>query len=403
MADLTTFQESVQSIGVDAWVLYDFRGTNSLAHSILGVPSDAHCTRRWMVVIPAHGTPIKVMHKMERDHLSHLQWTDQLYSTHSEWTNVVKEALAPYHTLAMEYSPNNSIPVVSKVDAGTIEMIRGLGHVVVSSGNIAQQFTSVLTNEQIDEAVTAGQTLRSIIIAAFTLIRDSLKGGKTITEYAVQQFILQSFEANNMETDSVPIVAIGVNAAMPHYAPSSSRSSDITDDMVVLIDSWAKYRKPGAVFADLTWVGYTSDIVPSNVADMFDVIVRARDAAVSIVRDRFDSKQPICGYEVDDACRRVVADAKLGEYFIHRTGHNITTEIHGPGVNMDDFETHDERLILPGMCFSVEPGVYKQGMIGLRTEIDVIVHHDGTINIPSEPIQRHIIPLLAQDWMSQCC
>lgn len=402
MTDLSAFQESIRSIGVDAWVLYDFRGTNSLAHSILGVPSDAHCTRRWIVVIPSHGKPIKIMHKMECDHLSHLPWKEQLYSTHNEWSKAVKETLAPYHTLAMEYSPNNSIPVVSKVDAGTIEMIKGLGHVVVSSGNIAQKFTCVLSSEQIDDAVSAGQVLRSIIIAAFTLIRDSLKDGKTITEYEVQQFILRSFEANNMETDSAPIVAIGVNAAMPHYAPSQSRSSVIANDMVVLIDSWAKYKKPGAVFADLTWVGYTSDTVPGHAADMFDVIVRARDAAVRIVRDRFGNQQPICGYEVDDACRSVVVDANMGEYFIHRTGHNITTEIHGPGVNMDNFETHDERHILPGMCFSIEPGVYKQGTIGLRTEIDVIVHHDGTVLIPSDPIQKHIIPLFAQEWMLQC-
>lgn len=398
MPDLEALQQAVQSLGAEAWILYDFRGINSLAHTILGVPSNAHCTRRWMVVIPHTGDPVKVVHRMERDHLAHLPWIECVYSTHEEWTSIVAKTIAPYHTVAMEYSPNNVIPVVSKVDAGTVEFVRGLGHDVISSGNISQMFTSILTEAQLAGAISAAHVLRRIILSAFALIRERLRSNATINEYDVQQFILQSFADNNMVTDSVPIVAIGSNASMPHYAPSEQQNSDIQRDMVVLIDSWAKYDTENAVFADLTWVGYTGTVVPRDIAEKFDVIVRARDAAVELVHNRFSANQPLRGFEVDDECRSVVANAGLSAQFIHRTGHNITTEIHGPGVNMDNFETHDERQILPGMSFSIEPGVYQAGVLGLRTEIDVIVAHDNTIHIPSSPMQQSILPLLNEVW-----
>lgn len=398
MNRLEQLQAAIQSTDADAWVLYDFRGQNSIAHTLLQLEPNAHCTRRWMVVIPAVGKPCKIVHRMERLPLQHLDIDEYVYSTKDEWARLLTNTLVPYKTLAMEYSPNNNIPVVSKVDAGTIEMIRGLGNTVVSSGNIAQMFTSVLTQEQLAGAREAAKIVRAAIYHGFEFIRNNLLRHEPITEYEVQQQILGFLDDRDFITDTPPIVAIAPNAAMPHYAPTPHGSAVILHDMPVLIDCWAKQKTNGAVFADLTWVGYTSDNVPDQVAAPFTCIANARNAAIALVRERFASNQPVRGYEVDDACRNVITKAGLAEHFIHRTGHNITTEIHGPGVNMDNYETHDNRNILPGMSFSIEPGVYFPGLLGLRTEIDIVVDHNGAVEVPSEPMQHSVLPLLSETW-----
>ncbi len=398
MLRFVDIQKAIRTTPADAWAMYDFRGSNSIATTILDIAPDAHCTRRWMVVCPAQGKPVKIVHQMEQSPLDHLKTDVRTYSTHQEWEQAVRETLAPYKTIAMEYSPNNGLPVVSKVDAGTVDMVRSLGHTVISSGNLAQMFTSVLSESQIAGAEIAAGKLRDVIFEGFRFIRNRLLANEPPTEFEVQQLLLRTLAENGMETDSPPIVAIGPNASMPHYAPSATGSAIILRDMVVLIDCWAKHASPGSVFADLTWVGYTSDSVPADVEATFRVITRARDKAVELVKQRFADNVQVCGYEVDDACRGVIREAGLASAFIHRTGHNITTEIHGPGVNMDNFETFDDRPILPGMSFSIEPGVYFAGSLGLRTEIDVIIAADGEVRIPSEPMQSSILPLLADSW-----
>ncbi|MCX6140046.1 MAG: M24 family metallopeptidase [Candidatus Kapabacteria bacterium] len=392
------FQEALRAAHIDAWVMYDFRGTNDLAWTMLDVPSDAHCTRRFVVVIPAHGNPVKIVHSMERGPLSHLDIKELSYDTRQSWTDVITSALSGLGTVAMEYSPMNAIPVASKVDAGTIEFIRSLGVEVVSSADIAQQFTSVLSEQQLaGAAITAGH-LRNIMMDAFRFIRTSILDSKTVTEYDVQQRILEKFHEQGLVTDSAPIVAIGPNAASPHYAPSYTVNSVIERDMVVLIDAWCKNESPESVFADLTYVGYTGVDVPTDVARTFNIIVEGRNAALTCVQERFVDNEPVFGYEVDNACRKVVNDAGMGSAFIHRTGHSITTEIHGPGVNMDDYETHDTRKLLPGTSFSIEPGIYIPDVLGLRTEIDVVITREGTVTVPSLPLQTAVLPLLADEW-----
>ncbi len=392
------FQEALRKVGIDAWVMYDFRGTNDLAWTMLDIPSDAHCSRRFMVIVPAHGNPVKIVHRMERDPLSHLNIAERLYDTRQSWAETVSDALASFKTVAMEYSPMNAIPVASKVDAGTIEFIRSLGIDVTTSADIAQEFTAVLSEQQLaGAAVTAGQ-LRNIIMDAFRFIRKSLLESTTITEFDVQQNILNNFRAHDLVTDGAPIVAIGANASSPHYAPTFARSSEIKPEMIVLIDAWCKNVSPESVYADLTWVGYTGVAIPSDVESTFDIIVRARNAALACVYERFRDGEPVYGYEVDNACRSVIESAGMGSAFIHRTGHNITTEIHGPGANMDDFETHDTRRILAGTSFSIEPGVYIPEVLGLRTEIDVVIARDGSPSVPSSPMQTTLLPLLADVW-----
>lgn len=395
---ISLFQEALRDASIDAWMMYDFRGTNDLAWRMLDIASDAHCTRRWAVIIPAHGTPVKIVHRMEQIPLEHIDVPTTLYDTRDSWAVALETALRPFATVAMEYSPMNAIPVTSKVDAGTVESIRALGKHVVSSADLAQRFIAVLSEEQLAGAAITGGQLRDVITDAFAHIRQCLITATPVSEYDVQQRIMHAFGKLGMETDSAPIVAIGPNAASPHYAPSAIASSMIEPEMVVVIDAWCKRSSPGAAYADLTWVGYTGVAIPADVEATFQIIADARNAALAIVAERYRAGEPVHGYEVDRACRSVVESAGMGSHFIHRTGHNITTEIHGPGANMDDFETHDTRRILPGTMFSIEPGIYIPGVLGMRTEIDVVVNHDGSVAVPSSPLQASVLPLLADEW-----
>lgn len=397
--DLLKMQQAVREAGLDAWLLYDFRGSNFLAWSMLHLPPETHSTRRWMVCIPAHGEPTKIVHRMEQYPLGDVEAQLLIYDTHESWAEAVASVAKSGSTVAMEYSPMGALPVVSTVDGGTIELVRAGGATVVSSADLLQQFTAVLTEEQIaTTSVTAGQ-LKACVFDGFKFIRERLMAEESVTEYEVQQYIVKALENKGLALDYPPIVAIGSNAANPHYSPTYAETALIAKNMVVVIDAWAKRNSPGAIYADITWVGYTDTFVPTDVASSFKVITAARDAAIDLVKTRFAAGEPVMGCEVDRACRAVVEKAGLGSAFIHRTGHNISTEVHGPGANMDDFETHDTRRILPGTTFSIEPGVYFPDSLGLRTEIDVVVGHDGTVTIPSEPIQHAIIPLLSDAWL----
>ncbi len=395
---ISEIQEAIRNIGADAWAMYDFRGSNSLAWDVLQIYPGAHCTRRWMVVIPAHGRTTAIVHRMERDPLSHINAAEVVYATKAEWEQALRETLAPYRIIAMEYSPNNAIPVVSKVDAGTIEFIRGLGHEVVSSADAAQMFSSVLTEQQLAGAAVSAGLVRDAIFEGFELVRTSLLNGESVTEFEVQRHVVQALRARDLTFDDPPIVAIGPNAANPHYQPSATGSAVVGPDMAVMIDAWGRHDSPGSVYADLTWVGYTAAEVPADVDRTFKLLVKARDAALDLITQRFRDGLNVCGYEVDDVCRAVIAGAGLGSNFIHRTGHSITTELHGSGVNMDNYETHDNRRLLRNTTFSIEPGVYFDGSLGLRTEIGVVIDSAGNITVPSAPMQTSILPLFHHEW-----
>ncbi len=396
--DIAKIQAVVRSSGADAWVMYDFRGSNSIAWTVLGIDAQAHCTRRWLVVIPAHGRALKIVHRMEQEPLSHLSIETVVYDSRQQWQQAVQTALAPYPTLAIEYSPNGELPNVSKVDAGTVDFLKGLGHTVISSADIAQVFSAVLSEDQLAGAAVTAGLLRDAIFEGFEFIRDSMLNGTRISEYNVQQHIISALQRRDLVTDSGPIVAIGPNAANPHYVPSLLSSSTIGQDMVVLIDCWAKARSAGSVWSDQTWIGYTGADVPQDVARTFNVLVRARDEALNLITERCEHEQPVRGSEVDDVCRKVIVEAGMGSAFIHRTGHSITTELHGPGVNMDNYETCDNRQLLPGTSFSIEPGVYIEGALGLRSEIGVIIDRKGRVSVPAAPMQTRILPLLSERW-----
>lgn len=391
--DFAEIQEQLRKNNIDAWVLYDFRGSNSIAWKILGIPTNTHCTRRWVVIIPAYGSATKIVSAIEPHSLESVPALELQYANRTQWEESITTALLPYQTIAMEYSPLNAVPVVSKVDAGTIEWFKSLGKKVVTSADIAQYFQAVWTVEQLHDNKQTSELLYSAMLETFSFMSEKLKREMLLTEFDVQQHIMRFFGENGLVTYSEPIVAIGVNSANPHYAPSPDNNGVIKKGETVLIDMWAKSSKPNSTYSDITWMTHADSSVPGRVGSLFSIISKGRDSALQLVKQRFENNVPIAGYEVDDACRLVIQDAGYGDYFIHRTGHNIGEETHGAGANMDNFETHDTRTILNGTSFSIEPGIYIPNDIGLRTEIDVVIGLDGSVNVTS-PIQESVHCLL---------
>lgn len=395
--DLTSLQPHIQESPADAWLLYDFRGSNSIAWDILQLDDSAHCTRRWAIVVPANGEPIKIVHAIERHTLAHVKAREITYSSHQSWEKAVLEALSLYATLACEYSPKNALPVVSKMDAGTAEWLRDNGHTLISSENISQYVNAVWTEEQMLDNANAAQMLRDAMRFGFQTITAALLSNKTITEYEVQQKILQFFADHGLQTDFPPVVATTANAANPHYFPQQDSTDTIKLGDVVLIDMWAKSNNHKSTFADITWMGYCGDEIPARFQELFGVIRDARNAALRVVQDGFASSIPVQGCQVDDAARTVIEQAGYGEYYVHRTGHSITTEVHGPGANMDNFETTDTREILPMTSFSIEPGIYIPNDVGMRTEIDVVVTAQNKVVLPAGKGQESLLILTQPD------
>lgn len=392
--DLAKIQDILRNMNLDAWLFYDFRGSNDLAHEILDINPHAHLTRRFFYFVPKEGEPVKIINGIEAFHLDHLPGKKLTYSSHASLSSHLTGVLMNVKTVAMEYSPLNAIPYVSKVDAGTIEFIRTFGVEIKSSGDLISMFGARWSREQFEENKTAADALYDIVKIAFGFIKEETLSGRPVNEYQVQQLIMEEFRKRNMVTDSDCIVAVNENSANPHYAPDSNTYKEIRKGDFVLIDLWAKKNTEKAVMADITWVGYMGETVPEKYSRIFDIVAQARDAAFDLVSTRFRNKEELRGFEVDDAARNVIKEAGYGEYFIHRTGHSITTETHGSGAHMDNFETRDERLVLPSTSFSIEPGIYLKGDFGVRLEIDVYVDQDGNVIATGKERQREIVPIL---------
>lgn len=392
--DLPKIKKLIKNLNFDAWLLYDFRGSNDLALDILDVPKNSHLTRRFYYLIPVKGTPVKIVNAIEAGHLDHLPGKKLIYSNHQSLTNHLKNSLKNLKTISMEYSPLNAIPYVSKVDAGTIEQIKSSGVKVKSSADLISSFTAVWSSVQLKDNKPVAAALVKIVKDSFNYIKNNILGGITLTEFDIQQFVMNEFEKRNYETDHPPIVGVNENSANPHYSPEKNNSKRIKRGDFVLIDLWAKVKKSSSVWSDITWVGYAGEKIPKKYIDIFNIVSKGRDSAFNLIEKRFNNKKEIRGYEVDDACRKVINDAGYGKYFIHRTGHSITTELHGSGAHMDNYETKDERLLLPSTSFSIEPGIYFKNDFGIRSEIDVYITKNGKVISTGEK-QKEIIPILA--------
>jgi Xaa-Pro aminopeptidase len=387
---ISDVQKALQKSGWDGWLLYDFRRSNDLACRFLEIPKETLLTRRFYYWIPKTGEPVKVVHRIESHGLDHLPGKNHLYSSYEELENVLQTILQGHSHVAMEYSPRNAIPTVSKVDAGTIDLIRSFDISIESSANLLQHYTSVWTPEQFDLHSAASEVLQETVEKAWQKIGRAIKNQEEINEWDVQRFILSEFERNGCISDDPPICAVNANSANPHYAPARHTAKQLQAGDFVLIDVWCKKDVPNAVYADTTRVAVIADSPTKRQQEVFDVVKAGRNAAIELLKNRLKEGKPVMGWEVDQACRDVIAAAGYGSNFTHRTGHNIGERDHGDGANIDNFETKDFRLLLPGTCFSIEPGVYLPGEFGVRLEDDVYLDLDGKNMHLTKGLQQEI-------------
>jgi Xaa-Pro aminopeptidase len=396
-ARVAEIQKSLKDAGLDGWLFYDFRQSDPLAYRILKLDPNQFSTRRWFYFVPAAGEPTRINHAIEQGKLDALPGRKLIYSSWQKLNENLRDALstASGSRIAMQYSPENSIPYISRVDAGTIELVRSLGVEPVTSADLVQLFEAVWTKEQYDSHVVAANNIHDIIQEAFAEVGRKLKANEPVNEYEIQQFMVRRFEEEQMTcNDDHPIVSVNANAASPHYQPSASKFSPIKRGDFLLLDVWAKLKTPGAVYADQTWTGFVGETPTDEHVKIFTIVRDARDAAIEFVRENVRAGRSIRGAEVDDVSRGVIDRAGYGEYFTHRTGHSIGEEVHGNGAHIDNLETRDSRRIIPRTCFSIEPGIYLPGNFGVRSEIDLYVGDDGEIEVTGQPIQTELVTIL---------
>ena len=370
--DVAAVQEALRAHGLDAWLLYDFQGSNPVSYRMAGMAGSGHlATRRWFYLIPAASEPRALVHAIERYNLDHLPGSKTVYAGREQLQTGLGTLLKGVARVAMEYSPNCAIPYVSRVDAGTIELVRGLGAEVVSSGDLIQQFDASWNDAAVATHRQASAALYRIKDRAFESVTRRLRDGVPTTEFDIQQQMVGWFADEGLVAESAPCVSAQENAGNPHYLASAAEHRSIRKNELVLLDLWGKLATPGAVYADITWIGFVGTEIPERMTQAFAAICGARDAAVSVVQDAARAGRHIRGFEADRAARKVLQDAGFGDAILHRTGHSLGEDVHGNGAHLDDYETHDERRLLPGSGFTIEPGLYFKDF-GVRTEINMV-------------------------------
>lgn len=392
--ELERIQQALTGEKLDGWLFYDFRKSNPIAYQILSLSAKEFYTRRWFYFVPAQGTATALISAVESHVLHSLPGERRIFRTWQEMQSYLKELLQPGMRVAMEYSPMNAIPYVSRVDAGTLELIRSYGVEVVSSANIAQRFGAQLSEEQVEMHREAGRRLIAAKDILFKELGEKLQADTSLDEYAVQQRFFTLMQQVGVVTPDLPHVAVNANCSNPHYAPTADKHSPIQRGDLILFDFWGHLPEPDAIFADYTWMAFagTREEIPQQQRDVFEIVRRARDAGIAFARQRLAAGEQVEGCQVDDVTRAVIAEAGYADYFVHRTGHSIGTVVHGDGANIDNFETQDQRMLLPNTCCSIEPGIYLPEF-GIRSEVNIIVHeHD--VEVTGVPVQEEIIALL---------
>jgi Xaa-Pro aminopeptidase len=393
MFDLDKIQAALKQFNLDGWLLYDFRGSNVLARRVLDL-DDSHITsRRFLYFIPVEGTPQKLVHRIESGTLDHLPGNKTVYLRWQELEAGIQSIIGSAKQIGMEYSPRNGNPYISKVDAGTIELVKSFGVNIVPSGDLIQLFEATWTTEQWDMHLEADCCTTSSFDMAWKFIAQQVRSGGSVEEVTVQQRIMQHFADHNMVTSHAPIVAVGPHSGDPHYETGTGENTAITEGSFVLIDQWCKLDKPNSVYSDLTRTGYVGSSVPDEYTKIFNIVAAARDAAINCVKSAYAQGQPLQGWQVDQSCRDVIDAAGYGEFYVHRTGHSIGQETHGNGANIDNLETHEERLVLPGTCFSIEPGIYLPEF-GVRSEINVFIDQKKTVHVTGGPVQTEVVSIV---------
>jgi Xaa-Pro dipeptidase len=373
--NLDAIQAALRESNIDGWLFYDHHHRDPIAAHILGLDPNAHITRRWYYFIPANGEPRKLLHRIEQSRLDSLPGSRVLYSGWQELAARIEAMLTGFRNIAMQYSPNNDIMYISMVDAGTVEFVRSLGKRIVSSADLVSQFEAVLTTEQMESHAVAQRAIDSILAQGWQEIalrlRPSFGSPVPYTEYDHVQWLSNAMRREGLIWEHGPNVSVNANCSDSHYEPAAENTARMNDGDFVLIDIWGRLEKPGSVYYDITWTGVVGREPSEREQVVFETVRNARDAAIATVQQAFAQNRPIRGFEADDAARNVISNAGFGDYFTHRSGHNIAEEIHGPGAHLDNLETHDERQLLPNTCFSVEPGIYLPEF-GVRSEIDMM-------------------------------
>ena len=384
--NLADIQSALRERNFDGWLFYDHHHRDPIAYRVLGLRDDLFVTRRWFYLIPAQGEPQKLSHRIEPAHLDPLPGSKQLYSGWQELQEKLRVILGPYKTIAMQYSPNNFVPYIGLVDAGTVELVRSFGKTVVTSGDLVGRFEAAWTEEQIASHFFARDAIDKITAAAFQEIGRRVRNGGT-NEYEIQKWILEAFAREGLGIAEAPNVSVNANSSDPHYEVRADRAARIKEGDFVLLDIWGKKNAPGSVYYDITWTGVVG--TPSaEQLKVFDIVKGARDVGIKTVQQAVSAGRKLAGWEVDNAVREFITHAGYGDKFVHRTGHSIGTDVHGNGANMDGLETKDEREVQPNTCFSIEPGIYMPSF-GVRSEVNVLVRN-GSAEVTGK-IQQELV------------
>lgn len=392
MINIERIQQEIRKQDMDGWLFYDFHNRDAMAYRILRLAFNKFTSRRWYYFIPVEGEPRKLVSGVEPSKLDSLPGKKTIYRAWGDQHRLMQELLKGSGKVAMQYSPNNNIPYVSMVDAGTVELIRSFGVEVVSSANLVQVFEAVIDEKGYQAHLQAGKKVQKIKDEAFDVIRRNIKKGEPVSEYEVQKFIVKRFHDEGLTDDGDhPIVGVNDHPADPHFEPTIQNSYVIKRGDTLLIDLWARLDREDGIYYDITWCGFIGDQPPDKYREIFYAVRDARNAARDFIREKFARQQKCYGYDVDDVCRGVVIKAGYGDYFVHRTGHSIGHEVHGNGVNIDNFETKDERELVPGICFSIEPGIYLPGEMAVRSEINVFITKEREVVVAGEEQEELIL------------
>ncbi|MFN8007270.1 MAG: M24 family metallopeptidase [Terriglobia bacterium] len=383
-------QDQLQAAGIDGWLLYDFQGLNPIARKLLGLRGQL-ITRRWYYWIPKSGKPLAFCHKIEQQAFSSLNVPIETFRSWSEMVTGLEHLLSGARTVAMEYSPRCAIPYVSRVDAGTMELLTSMGKEVVTSANLIQYFEARWNTRQFQLHLEASRRLMGVLFDTLDGLRQSLRDHTDLNEFMVQQKMLGQYTELGLQCSSPPIVAVNQNSANPHYEPLREQSASISPGDFLLIDFWAKLAQNDSVYADYTWVMFLGESVPEPVQKIWDIVKGARDAAIDYVTLNHGRTSNLQGWQVDKVARNHISQRGYGESFVHRTGHSIGEEDHGNGANLDSLETKDERVLIPGTCFSIEPGVYLKDF-GIRSEVNVYLDAEQVV-VTGDPIQSEVLKI----------
>lgn len=392
---LAEISHALASAGLDGWLFYDFRLSDPIAYRVLGLSEHGTTTRRWYCYVPARGDPRALVSAVEAHRLDSLGVERIVYQSSAEMLAGLSTILSGARRVAMNYSPRGAIPYVSRVDAGTVELVRSLGVEIVSAADLIQEFEATLSSAQMEGHRRAGAALGAVVDQTFAEIARRVAADKSTTEYSVQQFMLARISAAGLVTREPPIVAANAHSADPHFGTAERDSAPIGRGDFVLLDVWAKEPGADSVYADITWTGFVGEAAPDYHAEIFAIVRAARDAAVELIKSRVAAAIPLTGREADRAARGVIEHAGFGAEFVHRTGHSIGREVHGMGANLDSLETDDDRRLIDRTCFSVEPGIYLPGRFGVRSELDMTIK-SGRAEVSAPAPQRAIVPIMAR-------